>query len=104
MDFWTRRSLPQAVHDRGGHLVSHRLHSRPLGVPGSGQGYCVPRIGHVPRIGEQHVRDFQARHGLSHSGDIVLLSNETAWTCRALLNNVPNCDGNERPVSSCLSL
>ena len=33
MDCWTRHSLPQAMHDRGGHLVSHRLYLRPLGVP-----------------------------------------------------------------------
>ena len=33
MDFWTRCFLlPQTVHDRGGHLGSHRLHLRPLGV------------------------------------------------------------------------
>ena len=33
LGFWTRCFLlPQTVHDRGGHLGSHRLHLRPLGV------------------------------------------------------------------------
>ncbi len=32
MDFWTRCFLPRTVHDRSGHLGSHRLHLRPLCV------------------------------------------------------------------------